>query len=173
MTQDTSKQAMRKYFFFIAVIVLLLDRIAKWAIASNIALHDSVAVIPGFFRLTHVQNTGAAFGLFADSSAQWKVGALVSFSVLALIVVSALLWKNSHSFSTTTIGLSLILGGAMGNLWDRMVSGHVVDFLDFYVGNYHWPAFNVADSAIVVGAILLVAEIVFTKSASETVKSSS
>ncbi len=167
------KSAMRKYFFFIAVIVLLLDRIAKWAIASNIALHDSVVVIPGFLRLTHVQNTGAAFGLFADSSVQWKAGALVSFSILALVVVSALLWKNSHSLSTTTIGLSLILGGAMGNLWDRMVSGHVVDFLDFYVGSYHWPAFNVADSAIVVGAILLVAEIIFTKSASETVKSSS
>jgi len=167
------EQAMRKYFFLIAVIVLLLDRIAKWAIASNIALHDSVVVIPGFLRLTHVQNTGAAFGLFAESSFQWKVGALVSFSILALVIVSALLWKNSHSLSTTTIGLSLILGGAMGNLWDRMVSGHVVDFLDFYVGSYHWPAFNVADSAIVVGAILLVAEIVFTKSATETVKSSS
>jgi signal peptidase II len=173
MTQDTQKHALRKYFFIIAVTVLLLDRLAKWAVASNIALHDSVVVIPGFLRLTHVQNTGAAFGLFAESSAQWKVGALVSFSILALVVVSALLWKNSHSLSTTTIGLSLILGGAMGNLWDRMVSGHVVDFLDFYVGSYHWPAFNVADSAIVVGAILLVAEIVFTKPAGETVKSSS
>src|SRR5215469_11319156 len=164
---------MRKYFIGIAIGVLLLDRLTKWAIAANIELQHSIVVIPGFFRLTHVQNTGAAFGLFADSSAQWKVGALVSFSVLALIVVSALLWKNSHSLSTTTIGLSLILGGAMGNLWDRMVSGHVVDFLDFYVGSYHWPAFNIADSAIVVGAILLVSEIVFAKSPSETVKSSS
>jgi len=164
---------MRKYFFLIAVIVLLLDRVTKWAVAGNIALHDSVAVIPGCFRLTHVQNTGAAFGLFAESAAQWKVGALVSFSVLALIVVSALLWRNSHSLSTTTIALSLILGGAMGNLWDRIFTGHVVDFLDFYLGSYHWPAFNVADSAIVVGALLLVSEIVFAKSASETVKSSS
>ncbi len=164
---------MRKYFLVIAVIVLMLDRIAKWVVASNIALQSSVVVIPGFFRLTHVENTGAAFGLFADSSAQWKVGALVSFSVLALIVVSALLWKNSHAFSITTVGLSLILGGAMGNLWDRMMSGRVVDFLDFYVGSYHWPAFNVADSAIVVGAILLISEIFFAKSANETVKSSS
>ena len=164
---------MRKYFFLIAVLVLLLDRITKWAVASNIALHDSVPVVPGCFRLTHVQNTGAAFGLFAESAAQWKVGALVTFSVLALIVVSALLWRNSHSLSTTTIGLSLILGGAMGNLWDRMISGHVVDFLDFYVGSYHWPAFNVADSAIVIGAILLVSEIVFAKSARETASSSS
>ena len=163
---------MRKYFFLIAAIVLLLDRIAKWSVATNIPLHDSVVVIPGFFHLTHVQNTGAAFGLFADSSAQWKVGALVSFSVIALVIVSALLWKHSHSLSTTTIGLSLILGGATGNLWDRMVSGHVVDFLDFYVGSYHWPAFNVADSAIVIGAILLVSEIVFAKSANETVKTS-
>ena len=164
---------MRKYFFLIAALVLVLDRITKWAVAGNIPLHDSVAVIPGFFRLTHVQNTGAAFGLFAESSAQWKLGALVSFSVLALIVVSALLWKNSHSLSTTTVGLSLILGGAMGNLWDRMFTGHVVDFLDFYFGSYHWPAFNVADSAIVIGALLLVSEIVFAKSTGETVKSSS
>ena len=164
---------MRKYFFLIAALVLLLDRLTKWAVASNIALHDSVLVVPGCFRLTHVQNTGAAFGLFAESAAQWKVGALVTFSVLALVIVSALLWRNSHSFSTTTLGLSLILGGAMGNLWDRMFAGHVVDFLDFYLGSYHWPAFNVADSAIVIGAILLVSEIVFAKSAGETVNSSS
>jgi len=163
---------MRKYFLFIAAAVVLLDRLTKWAIASNIPLHDSVPVIPGLFHLTHVENTGAAFGLFAESSAQWKVGALVSFSVVALLIVSALLWKNGHALSITTIGLSLILGGATGNLWDRMVSGHVVDFLDFYLGNYHWPAFNVADSAIVIGAILLVSEIVFAKPANETVKTS-
>jgi signal peptidase II len=164
---------MRKYFFFIAAAVLLLDRLAKWSVASNIPLHDSVSVIPGCFHLTHVENTGAAFGLFAESTAQWKIGALVSFSIIALMVVSALLWKHSHSLSTTTIGLSLILGGATGNLWDRMMTGHVVDFLDFYVGSYHWPAFNVADSAIVIGAILLVSEIVFAKSGNEAVKSSS
>jgi signal peptidase II len=168
-----TRQAMRKYFFLIAAIVLLLDRLAKWAVASNIPLHDSVTVIPGLFHLTHVQNTGAAFGLFAESAAQWKVGALVSFSVIALVIVSALLWKNGHALSTTTIGLSLILGGATGNLWDRMMTGHVLDFLDFYVGSYHWPAFNVADSAIVIGAALLVSEIVFAKSGNEAVKSSS
>jgi signal peptidase II len=168
-----TRHAMRKYFFLIAAIVLLLDRLTKWAVASNIPLHDSITVIPGLFHLTHVQNTGAAFGLFAESSAQWKVGALVSFSVIALVIVAALLWKNGHALSTTTIGLSLILGGATGNLWDRMMTGHVVDFLDFYVGSYHWPAFNVADSAIVIGAILLVSEIVFAKSGNEAVKSSS
>jgi len=89
----------------------------------------------------------------------------VLFSIVALIVVSMLLWKNSHTLSTTGVGLSLILGGAIGNLWDRLTAGHVTDFLLFYVKTYQWPAFNVADSAIVIGAGLLVYEIVFTKEA--------
>jgi signal peptidase II len=165
--------ALRKYFFLIAALVVLLDRISKWAVAASLPLTHSLAVIPGFFHITHVENTGAAFGLFAESTAHWKVGALVTFSLVALIIVTILLWKNSHSVSTMTIGLSLILGGAFGNLWDRAVDGHVVDFLDFHVGSYYWPAFNVADSAIVVGAILLVAEILFAKPSSEVVKSSS
>lgn len=163
---------MRKYFFLIAIAIVVLDRLAKAAVASSISLHDSVTVIPGLFSLTHVENTGAAFGLFADSNAHWKIGALVMFSVIALIIVSAILWKHSDALTTTTIGLSLILGGASGNLWDRLLSGHVVDFLDFHVGNYYWPAFNVADSAIVVGAVLLVAEILFTKPVEEPAKES-
>ena len=134
---------------------------------KNIALHESVAVVPGFFHLTHVENRGAAFGLFAESPSEWKIAVLVLFSLVALVVVSALLWKNSHAMTTTGVGLALILGGALGNLWDRLVSGQVVDFLDFYLGNYHWPAFNLADSAIVIGALLLVTEILFSKSPSE------
>ncbi len=164
---SSGAHAMRKYHFLIALLVVLLDRVSKWLVAGNITLHDSVTVLPGFFRLTHVQNSGAAFGLFADSSSEWKVAILVLFSLLALAVVSALLWKNSHSMSTTGVGLALILGGALGNLWDRLLTGHVVDFLDFYLGTYHWPAFNIADSAIVVGALLLVGEILFTKSPAE------
>lgn len=158
---------MRKYHFLIALLVVVLDRLSKWLVASNIALHDSVPVLPGFFRLTHVQNPGAAFGLFADSSSEWKVAILILFSIVALAVVSALLWKNSHSMTVTGVGLSLILGGAVGNLWDRLLSGRVVDFLDFYLGSYHWPAFNVADSAIVIGALLLVGEILFAKTPAE------
>jgi signal peptidase II len=159
--------AMRKYHFLIAMLVIVLDRLSKWLVAGRITLHESIPVLPGFFRLTHVQNSGAAFGLFADSSSEWKVAILIMFSVLALAVVSALLWKNSHSMTTTGVGLSLILGGAVGNLWDRLLSGHVVDFFDFYLGSYHWPAFNVADSAIVVGALLLVGEILFARSPAE------
>jgi signal peptidase II len=161
------RRHMRKFHLLIAVMVVLLDRLTKLAVARNISLHDSVQIIPDFFRLTHVENRGAAFGLFADSPSEWKVWMLVLFSVVALIVVSALLWRNSHSLNTTGIGLSLILGGAIGNLWDRLLSGRVVDFLLFYIGQYQWPAFNVADSAIVVGAGLLVIEILFAKTPAE------
>jgi len=158
---------MRKFHLLIAVFVVLLDRMTKLAVARNISLHDSIQIIPDFFRITHVENRGAAFGLFADSPSEWKIAMLVLFSVIALVIVSTLLWRNSHSMNTTGIGLSLILGGAVGNLWDRLLSGRVVDFLLFYVGEYQWPAFNVADSAIVVGAGLLVIEILFAKTPSE------
>jgi len=158
---------MRKYHFLIAVIIVALDRLTKWTISHRLSLHDSIHVIPGFFKIIHTENPGAAFGIFADSPSQWKVALLILFSVVALLIVSLLLWKNSHALTSTGIGLSLILGGAIGNLWDRIVSRHVVDFLLFYVGRYQWPAFNVADSAIVVGACLLVFEIVFAKSPSQ------
>lgn len=150
---------MRKYHILIAASVVVVDRLTKWLVAQKIGLSDSVDVIPGLFRLTHVQNKGAAFGLFSDSPSEWKAAMLILFSVAALAVVSALLWKNGNAMNATAVALSLVFGGALGNLWDRVFSGRVVDFLDFYVGSHHWPAFNIADSAIVVGALLLLSEI--------------
>jgi len=150
---------MRKYHVLIAALMVLLDRLTKWVVSQRITLHDSIDVIPGVFRLTHVQNQGAAFGLFSDSPSEWKVAMLILFSVAALAVVSALLWKNGNAMNATAIALSLVFGGALGNLWDRVSSGRVIDFLDFYLGSHHWPAFNIADSAIVVGALLLLSEI--------------
>jgi signal peptidase II len=158
---------MRKYHFLLAGAIVLLDRLTKWLIEQRLPENHTIQIIPGFFRLTHVQNQGAAFGLFANSSFEWKVAMLVGFSVVALVIVSTLLWRNSHTATITGLGLALILGGAIGNLWDRVLKGHVVDFLDFYVGSHHWPAFNVADSAIVVGALLLVSEILFTRQPAE------
>ena len=146
---------MPKRPLLIALSVLLLDRITKWAIARTIPLEDTINIIPGFFRLTHLENTGAAFSLFADSSSPFRTTLLIAFSVAALAVVSFLLWKDRSVFHSGTLALSLILGGAVGNLWDRLFYGKVTDFLDFYIGVHHWPPFNVADSAIVVGALLL------------------
>jgi signal peptidase II len=151
----------RATHFLLAVFVVLIDRWTKRLVAAHIAMYTHIQVIPGFFRITHTENTGAAFSLFADSPSHWKTAMLISFSVVAMIVVSVLLWKQSRALTMTGIALSLILGGAVGNLWDRVASGRVVDFLLFYVKSYQWPVFNLADSAIVVGASLLVLEIIF------------
>ncbi len=149
--------------FSIALVVVLLDRWTKHLAATRIALYSHIQVIPGFFRLTHTENTGAAFSLFADSPAHWKTAMLIGFSLVAMVIVTILLWRQSHALTVTAIALSLILGGATGNLWDRVARGRVVDFLLVYVKQYQWPVFNLADSAIVIGASLLVLEILFVR----------
>ncbi|HVN17560.1 MAG TPA: signal peptidase II [Dongiaceae bacterium] len=151
----------RAIHFLLAALIVLLDRWTKHLVATRIAIYSHIQVIPGFFRITHTENTGAAFSLFADSPSHWKTLLLISFSVVAMIVVSILLWRQHRPLTLTGIALSLILGGAVGNLWDRIASGRVVDFLDVYYKTYHWPVFNLADSAIVLGASLLVLEIIF------------
>jgi signal peptidase II len=159
MTKNTA----RTVYLLIAIVVVLLDRWTKH-LAQRIALYSHIQIIPGFFRITHTENTGAAFSLFADSTGPWKTALLIAFSTLALVVVSVLLWRNHHTQVVTGVALSLILGGAVGNLWDRLARGRVIDFLLFYVKRYQWPVFNLADSAIVIGAGLLVVEILFHKS---------
>ena len=154
----------RVIHLLIALFVVLLDRWTKHLVAAHISMYAHIQVIPGFFRITHTENTGAAFSLFAESASQWKTGLLIGFSVVAMIVVFVLLWRQKTGVTLTGIALSLILGGAVGNLWDRVASGRVVDFLLLYVKQYQWPVFNLADSAIVIGAALLVIEILFHKS---------
>ena len=150
--------------FLLAFAVFLLDQLTKHIVASRVALNTGwIDVIPGFFSITHVQNRGAAFSLFADGTSSWKLMLLICFSIVAMIGITWLLWKGRHTFPTTGIALALILGGAVGNLWDRLLNGRVTDFLHFYIRDYTWPDFNVADSAIVIGAILLIAEVLFTR----------
>ena len=162
-----TKSTARVSYLLIALGVVFLDRWSKRLVARRISMYSHIQIIPGFFRLTHAENTGAAFSLFADSTNPWKTALLIAFSVIALLVVLVMLWKNNHAHVTTGIALSLIMGGALGNLWDRATSGRVVDFLLFYVKRYQWPVFNLADSAIVVGAGLLVVEILFARSGAE------
>ena len=157
----------RLFYFLISVAALLLDRVTKWQVQQRIELHDSIPVIPGIFRLIHLENPGAAFGLFSETPTRLKLGLLITLSLVALVPVSVLLWKSSRAFSSTSVGLALILGGAIGNLWDRLVHHRVTDFLLFYYHHYEWPAFNFADSAIVVGAMLLVVDLVFSKAPPE------
>jgi signal peptidase II len=152
----------RIFHFVLALLVVLLDRWTKRLVAARIGMYTHIQIIPGFFRITHTENTGAAFSLFADSPSHWKTALLIGFSFIAMVIVSVLLWRQTRGLTLTGIALALILGGAVGNLWDRVASGRVVDFLLFYVKQYQWPVFNLADSAIVVGAGLLVIEILFS-----------
>ena len=167
-----TKNSARVLYLLIALIVVLLDRWSKRLIAQRVALYAHIQIIPGFFRITHTENTGAAFSLFADSTAPWKTGLLVGFSMVALLVVFVLLWKNNPNHFVTGIALSLIMGGALGNLWDRLARGRVIDFLLVYVKQYQWPVFNLADSAIVVGAGLLILEILFHQSSRQEARPS-
>jgi signal peptidase II len=112
-------------------------------------------VIPGFFDIVRAQNRGVAFGLLNESKFQWRTSLLVLVSIVAVVVVGAIIWKARQIDPLSLWGYALILGGAAGNLYDRILSGRVTDFLDFYIRDYHWPAFNVADSALVVGCGLL------------------
>ena len=144
----------------ISALIILLDRLTKLWIVANIRSGYGRVVVPNFFRLDHVLNTGAAFSMFADSLSPTTVRySLIGFSVFAVVVVVVMLWRAGRELSATSVALALILGGAIGNLYDRIVYLHVVDFLEFHVKTHYWPSFNVADSAITTGACLLLLEI--------------
>ncbi len=142
-------------YLALAVAIIVLDRVTKAAVASGLRLYESRAVVSDFFNLVHTRNTGIAFSLFADSSPLVKGVVLPVFSTAAVVGIAYLFWKSGAAEPRIRIGLTLILAGAVANLYDRFAYGYVVDFLDVYVGSYHWPAFNVADSSITIGAGLL------------------
>jgi signal peptidase II len=149
----------RLALLIISALVILADRLTKNAIIHRIRPGYSIPVIPGVFRLSHVLNTGAAFSLMEN----WPPNAvrlgLIGFSIAAAIIVFAMLWRTGRAISLTSVALALILGGALGNLYDRIRFHHVVDFLAVKIYHYNWPDFNVADSCIVIGACLLLLEI--------------
>ena len=145
----------RLSYLGIAASIIALDRLTKAAIASGMPLHASKNIIPGLFDLVHTRNTGIAFSMFSDSSPFVKSFLIPLFSAAAVVMVLVLLWKSDPGARRFHYALVLILSGAAGNLYDRAVYGYVTDFLDVYAGTYHWPAFNVADSAITIGAGLL------------------
>lgn len=141
--------------------VILLDQASKLVIIRNLRLHESVPVITGFFDLVHIRNRGLAFGLMSRSNTDLVYYLLLAAGLGAVVIL--LLWflRLKEEDNLTALGLSLILGGAIGNMLDRLRFREVIDFLDFYIGSYHWPAFNLADSAITTGTFLLVTGIIF------------
>ena len=141
-------------FFAIILLVVVCDQLSKLWILQNFALYDSTVIIPGLFNLTFLRNTGAAFGMFAGQAVWWRQLFFIGVAVIALVVILFMHRKLGPQNSMYTISLALIGGGAIGNLIDRVLYGSVIDFLDVYIGSHHWPAFNVADSAITVGVCI-------------------
>jgi signal peptidase II len=156
MAEKTDK---RWVMVLIAVLAIVLDRVTKMWVEAHVPLGHNIVVWPHVFRISHVLNTGAAFSMFEGAKSQEIVRlGLIGFSVIAVFVVIGLLWKMGRTVTITSVALALILGGAIGNLYDRVRFAHVVDFLEVHIVHYHWPDFNVADSCIVVGACLLLLE---------------
>jgi signal peptidase II len=135
--------------------VVIADQLTKLLVRLFLPLHESINVIPGLFDLTHVQNTGAAFGLLNAADFPYKPAVMIAIAAIALGAIAAYGTQLGFHERLARFGLALILGGAFGNLIDRAVAGHVVDFVDVYWGTTHFWAFNVADAAITVGAILV------------------
>jgi signal peptidase II len=147
----------------LSLLIIVADRVTKWLASTRIGLGSNLVLIPHVFAISHVENPGAAFSLFNDSSSPARVRwMLLTFSLLAAVAVLAALLKLGRRINATTLALALILGGALGNAYDRIRFGYVIDFLEVHIVHYHWPDFNVADSAIVVGGILLLFDALFS-----------
>ncbi len=142
-------------FVMTVLVIVVLDQISKVYIDTHMTLHDSIPVVQGFFNITYVRNPGAAFGFLADSTPLVRAFFLIGVSIFASGLIVYYVMKMKTEDILLTYGMSLIMGGAVGNLIDRVRLGEVIDFLDVYISTYHWPAFNVADSAVSIGAVIL------------------
>lgn len=152
-----------------ALAVILLDQISKYIVLRSIALHESIPVISGFFSLVHTRNRGMAFGLMNRPGSDFSFYFLVAATLGAVILLLFWFTKLKDEERRLIFGLSLILGGAIGNLIDRLRIREVIDFLDFHIGTYHWPAFNLADSAITVGTFWVAINLLFYRPKSSKV----
>ena len=144
------------WLLLISAVVIAADRLTKSWVSAHVRLGGAIPIIPRVLRITHWTNEGAAFSLFADTASPHAVRwALVTFTLIAAVVIFVVLLRIGNQFTLTTIALALILGGAIGNVHDRILYGSVVDFIEVHIFTYHWPDFNLADSSVVIGACLL------------------
>lgn len=149
--------------YFFAMLTLVLDQLSKWLVVNFIPAGGEIVVIPGFFNLVHVYNRGSAFGFLNQSDGDWPRYFFIAASLLTVLIIIHMVKTAKDRSWTMLSGLGLILGGAFGNLIDRVRLGMVIDFLDFYLGTWRWPAFNIADSGITIGAALLIISFYRTK----------
>ncbi|TKB48776.1 lipoprotein signal peptidase [Ferrimonas sediminicola] len=152
MAQQWNNSGLR--WIWVALVALVLDQASKLAVMASFQLYESLALIPSL-NLTYVHNTGAAFSFLADAGG-WQRWAFAGFALVVTLVLLVLMRRQESGQWRLNLAYALIIGGAIGNVIDRVAYGYVVDFIDFYVGSWHWPAFNIADSAICVGAVLMI-----------------
>jgi len=157
----------RCFYFLIPIVVFALDRLTKVLVEAQFLLYESKPIIPGIFDLTHTRNTGVAFGLFANSDSPWVPYILTLTAGTALMAILVYSLRHPVDNWKLQLGLMLVLGGAAGNLYDRISYGYVIDFLDVFYGTYHWPTFNVADSSITIGIGFLLLEVLHKPSVEE------
>src|SRR5215475_844961 len=157
----------------VAGTVIIVDQVTKVSIMQNMRLHESIPIIPNLFSLTYIRNPGAAFGLLAGTSNAFRTLFFGVASLFALALLGTILVRLPARDWTGRLSIAAILGGAIGNLVDRLQYGEVIDFLDFYIDTYHWPAFNVADSAISMGVVFLIINFAFEKKSAPEVSSGS
>jgi len=151
-------------YFLLIIFLFIADQVIKALIARNIILNSSKQIIPGFFQLVHIRNRGAIFGFFSQSGNRYVFLFLTLASLAALCLVVYYFFKASPDEKWLRISLSLIIAGALGNFMGRVFKGYVIDFLDVSVKGWHWPSFNVADSCISIGAVLLILIFLFKRS---------
>jgi len=151
----------------IALGVFVLDRVTKMWIEAKVSLYDTIVVIPEVFNIVHTRNRGAAFGILSTAPESVRLTVLVGIAGVILGLIGWMLWQATRPGQVAPwvqrMALSLVLGGAVGNLWDRVAAGSVTDFLQVFLGSYEWPSFNVADSGISVGAVLMAIDLIFPK----------
>jgi signal peptidase II len=150
-------------FALIIALIAVLDQFSKTMVLKYIPLHKTIAVIPGFFNLTHVHNPGGAFSFMAHNNSPLRHWLFLGAAILALCLILYFYHQTPKTHPFLGVALAMIFGGAVGNLIDRMRFGEVVDFLDVYIATLHWPTFNVADSAVTVGVCIFIGHMVFKK----------
>ena len=151
------------FLFLISGLVVVIDQLTKFLVLTRIPLHETITVIPGFMNITHVQNSGVAFGLFSGGNSNLQQMLLMGAAVIAVCVIFYFYTKTAHELRWMLVGFALIIGGAIGNIIDRIRLSQVVDFIEVYAGRFVWPSFNVADSAISVGIVIFFYYMIFKR----------
>ncbi len=148
------------HLFLASNVLIILDQYTKMWVDAHIPKHRYIMVIDNFFAITHIRNPGVAFGLFADGPSEFKTYLFIGFSIIAIVAILVFFHQTPPENKMVRIGLILIFSGAIGNMIDRVLYHEVIDFLDFFYGSYHWPAFNIADSCITIGVLLMFMDLI-------------